>query len=446
MQLEFSEFGDLLTLTACFPLCGESAASVQEFNSYRGFISVNRDSDGLFVFERVEGDHSIQVEFRNLVSGEYRRWRIPHRGYLLGLELSRPQALSLASGETFMARTTSGFTAWLEQVRYVVSDDGQFVQSGVGDSTAGRQIEARWTGFRNRYWAALVRPGQPVLAEVRNAGEHEEVQVDLYPFSAGGVRFTFYAGPVELDSLESANPELRTLMYAGVWRWLRWLSERMQWALNLVFSVVKNWGLSIVLLAFMVQAVLWPLHSRMAKIREQVRLQDARLAPRLKDIRSRFKGDQQSERISALFDHEGIHPLYGLKPLLGLLILVPVFIGAFTMLAASIRLKDEPFLWIRDLSMPDALHQLPVTLPFFGADLNILPLVMVMLTLPVSWLHSRNTKPGTPATSWWKKPALVAVFFLLLFYTFPSGMVLFWTVNNFTVLVISALQNRAEPA
>lgn len=446
MQLEFSEFGDLLKLTACFPLCGEPAASVQEFNSYRGFISVNRDSDGLFIFERIDGDHSIQVEFKNLVSGEYRRWRIPHRGYLLGLELSRPQALSMASGETFMARTTSGFTAWLEQLRYVVSDEGQFIQSGIGDATPGRQIEARWTGFRNRYWAALVRPGQQVLAEVRNAGEYEEVQIDLYPLSAGEIRFTIYAGPLELDSLKSANPELRTLLYAGSWRWLRWLSEKMQWALNLIFSVVKNWGLSIVLLAFMVQLVLWPLHRRMAKIRDQVRLQDARLAPRLKDSRGRFKGDQQSEAISALFDHEGIHPLYRLKPVLGMLILVPVFISAFTMLAASIRLKDEPFLWIGDLSMPDALYHLPVALPFLGAELNLLPMLLVMLTLPVSWLHSRKTTAGTSATSWWKKPALVAVFFLLLFYTFPSGMVLFWMVNNFMVLMIAALQDRAEPA
>ena len=86
-------------------------------------------------------------------------------------------------------------------------------------------------------------------------------------------------------------------------------------------------------------------------------------------IKKQYKGQKQSEKILELYKTEKVHPLYSLKGMMGVLLLIPVFIGAFNMLAENIHLLNTPFLWMADLSRPDELFRLPFRLPFFGAEL-----------------------------------------------------------------------------
>ena len=114
--------------------------------------------------------------------------------------------------------------------------------------------------------------------------------------------------------------------------------------------------------------------SRIAdRFQQQVHETEARLAPELQRIKKEFKGEQQAEEILALYKTERVHPLYSLKSLLGVAVVIPVFIGAFDMLAENIHLLNASFMWIADLSRPDALMKMPISLPFFGPDLNLLP-------------------------------------------------------------------------
>jgi hypothetical protein len=106
-------------------------AKSQLFSSFRSFVSLNRDTNSMFELQRHNGDHSIELIFRNLVSNEGRRWRIPHDGYLIGLEVSRPQGLVMASGDTFLPREAPGFANWLETLRYVRLEDGDVEQHGI---------------------------------------------------------------------------------------------------------------------------------------------------------------------------------------------------------------------------------------------------------------------------------------------------------------------------
>lgn len=435
MQLEFSEYGDLLSMLACLPACEEPQAVTQRFTSYRGFVSINRDSDGLFTFERNDGDHSIEIEFRNLVSGDARRWRIPHQGYLLGLELSRPQNLSMASGEGFQPRESSGFSAWFERLRYLQIFKGRVEESSLH---AGRTLDAagqHWAGYRNRFWAAMIRPGQDATITSRAAAGQSEAQLDLYSDSVAPLRFTVYAGPVESHSLESANADLGSLKHAGLYP-PGWLTRGLDSALKTFFSLLQNAGASVVLLALLSLAVLWPLYRYTEKALDSVHKTGARMKPRVKEIRNRFTGRERTERLKALYRQENLHPLYRLKGLVGLLLLLAGLWCTYKVLANDMGLLNARFLWIPDLSLPDGTIELPWNIPLLGEYVNLLPVVMASLVMAAAWVRRRRMAVVESAPSrtnhYWFIPAL----FLLVFYTLPAGMVLFWT-TIFAVIFIS---------
>jgi membrane protein insertase Oxa1/YidC/SpoIIIJ len=125
-----------------------------------------------------------------------------------------------------------------------------------------------------------------------------------------------------------------------------------------------------------------------------------------------------------------VHPLYSLKSLAGVAVVIPVFIGAFDMLAENIWLAGESFLWIQDLARPDAIAPLPFTIPFFGGQLNLLPFLMTALSVLASALHHHEAMDTVQRRKQRRNLTLMALGFLALFYTFPAGMVLYWTTNN----------------
>jgi YidC/Oxa1 family membrane protein insertase len=162
---------------------------------------------------------------------------------------------------------------------------------------------------------------------------------------------------------------------------------------------------------------------------------EARLAPELKEIKRNYKGEEQSERVLALYKAHGVNPLYSLKSLAGVAVVIPVFIGAFDMLAENIWLAEAGFLWIEDLSRPDHFFALPFTIPFFGGYFNLLPFIMTGLSVAASALHRHEDMDDASFGHHKRNLTLMALAFLALFYTFPAGMVLYWTTNNLLSVV-----------
>tara|TARA_B100001971_G_scaffold101327_1_gene93395 strand:- start:86 stop:472 length:387 start_codon:yes stop_codon:yes gene_type:complete len=112
------------------------------------------------------------------------------------------------------------------------------------------------------------------------------------------------------------------------------------------------------------------------------------------------------------------------------LIQIPVFIAVFDMLGESILLKQQSLLWIKDLSMPDHWMNLPFLIPFFGESFNLLPLLMMLVTALGAFFFQDQHLQGTLLKQQKRKLYLMAFAFFILFYTFPAGMVLYWTTSN----------------
>jgi len=438
LRLTFDDRGNLAMAIACFPACVGDNARVRQFSEQ---AAISFGAQGAWQrSEYTDGVHRV-LEFAGS-GGAALRWRIPQRGYRLHLELAGVPTLILRSGEPFRPRPAAGFGNWLEQSRYVLIDAGDVRQAGFDEELEAEDAApqfAGWAVYRNRVWTLVAAPPAPASVRLATAEDRQDAELVFDRPAAG--EWSFYLGPVEPNALKAADAELPRMMYAALWFWLRWICQGLFILLTWIHLVIPGWGFAIMALSLAVNLLMWPLSRIADNLQQDVNYTEARLAPELQRIKREFKGEEQAAKILALYKTERVHPLYSLKSLVGVAVVIPVFIGAFDMLAENIHLLNTGFLWITDLSSPDDVFDLPFTLPFFGSELNLLPFLMTGLSFVASWLHKPPALTDELRGRQVRNMVLLAVFFFALFYTFPAGMVLYWTTNNL-ISVIKSLWAR----
>lgn len=237
-----------------------------------------------------------------------------------------------------------------------------------------------------------------------------------------------------------AGPEA---MFAGLWGWMRtlcfWLLDLLRW----LESVTGNWGVAIILVAVLIRLATYPFARR--ALQEQKRFNEAQrvLGPRLREIKQHYRGGEQSERIIALYKEHRVNPAAGIKPLLILLLQLPVFIALFQILRQAPELRGASFLWIHDLAQPDRLLPLGFELPQLGGYFNLMPVLMVASILLATATAPRDPEAASSRRRWLGSGAMALVFFVL-FYRFPAGLVLYWVTVNLLQVAQQLLASR-EP-
>lgn len=206
-------------------------------------------------------------------------------------------------------------------------------------------------------------------------------------------RYAVYAGPKDRNRLEAAWPAHEKIlqhdlgMFSGI-------ASVLLWILNFFESITKNWGVAIILLTITVRALLFPINRRSQTAMSRYQTKMKRLQPRIEEIKKRYAKDpaaQRQEQAKLMQEEGAFPPLGGCLPMF---LQIPVFIGLFAALRASFDLRQAPFwLWIQDLSLPDRLLPIGLSLPLVGTIeyLNILPPLMVVL-----WVWQQKGMP-TPA-------------------------------------------------
>jgi len=340
--------------------------------------------------------------------------------------------VALEAGHELLPPPAAGFAALLERVQRVVVTDGSVRVLGDDGRHPGSLGAGGWAGVRSRFWAILLRPdAAAALAPRPGAG----IALVSDTSDALSWRYTFYSGPLERRALARADPPLEPLLFSGLWSGLRALSFALLFLLRGLTAIVGHPGGAIIALAVSVKVLLLPLTAVAERLQEQVNATQARLQPGIEAIKAAYRGEERARRTVALYREEGVHPLYTLKSLVGFLIQIPVFIAVFDMLAEDFNLYRASFLWIQDLSRPDALVRLPGCLPFFGCDLNLLPFLMSGVSLATVRRHRASGLTPSLVRRQRRNLTAVTLLFFLLFYTFPSAMVLYWTSTNAVQLV-----------
>ena len=226
----------------------------------------------------------------------------------------------------------------------------------------------------------------------------------LAPGAAVSTDAKLYSGPQESKLLEAVTPGLELVKDYG---WLTIIAKPIFWVMVQLHSVLGNWGWTIIAFTILIKLAFFPLSAAGYRSMAKVKL----VTPKMQAIRERYKNDpaKMNQATMELYKTEKINPLGGCLPIL---VQMPVFIALYWVLQASVEIRGAPWVgWIHNLAAPDPLYILPV-----------LYAISMFITTKL------NPAPADPMQA--KMMMFMPLAFSVMFFFFPSGLVLYWVVNN----------------
>ena len=301
----------------------------------------------------------------------------------------------------------------------------KFDFSDIEDETVKTSIEGGWVAMVQHYFiSAWIPPAD----ELNNFTLRKLSNQDMYLLSFTGApisvpvgesadyKASFYIGPKDQDALIGMAEYLdRTLDYGFLWI----LAEPIFKAMKMIHSVIGNWGWTIILLTLGIKLFLYPLSAASLKSMAKMR----NLQPQMLRLKELYGDDRQkmSQETMSLYKKEKVNPAGGCFPML---LQMPVFISLYWVLMESVEIRHAPWIfWIQDLSAKD---------PYF-----VLPIIM-----GASMLFMQKLQPAPTDPMQAKIMQIMPIAFTFLFMGFPSGLVLYWTVNNLLSMAQQWFVNR----
>ena len=361
------------------------------------------EKDGVQVVKTYEfkrGDYLIEVKHRveNRSNGDWQGSQYRQ------IQRSRPLS------ESRILITYTGAVYYNDEVKYEKYDFDDMEDSQLKINSQGG-----WIAMLQHYFLSAWIPSQDssnLVYTIANIGQQPATYTmglrsenkAVAPGSSAEFSSQLFVGPKLVNRLEEIAPGLELTVDYGV---LTFLSKPLYWLLSFYHSYVGNWGLAIILLTLTIKAVFYKLsetsYRSMAKMRK--------VGPRLKTLKERYGSDRQkmNAAMMELYKTEKINPMGGCLPIL---VQIPVFIALYWALLESVDLRQAPFIfWIHDLSVMD---------PFY-----VLPVIM-----GISMLAQQKLNPTPPDPIQAKVMMALPFVFTFFFAFFPSGLVLYWVVNN----------------
>jgi YidC/Oxa1 family membrane protein insertase len=396
----------------------------------------------LFRLDLKEGDEPGRITF----SGTDERGRAVRRVYtfrpdsylvdlhveIAGLDASVRQAgLAMRLTERIPEEsrdryTFSGFMAFiddsLEKKKEVKAEERIYYNGKV-----------HWQGFSDKYFlTGLIPVDNPVSSvnlEQRHGAEGgsgglftSRLIYNIQPHLEGEIgRFAYsiYVGPKDLDVLRGSGHFLEKSIDLG---WFGFIAKPLLVVLKFFHRYTHNYGVAIIILTILIKILFHPLTRKQYESMRQMQ----RLQPKMQAIREKFKDDKErmNREVMDLYRTHKINPLGGCWPIL---LQIPVFFALYKALLNSIELRHAPFvLWIQDLSEKDPCYVTPLIM---GATM---------------FLQQKMTPAaGDPAQQ--KMMMFMPLIFTFMFLNFPSGLVLYWLVNNILSIGQQFISQRRQP-
>ncbi len=297
-----------------------------------------------------------------------------------------------------------------------------------------------WIALKSRFFVTLFSASEPNCGFV--AGMARDTALPTYALQRLSARalfagralapgesltrdYTLYVGPKKLARLQKMGNRMDEVMEFGTFTWF---CKLLVPTLNFFHRLIPNYGIAIILLTFLVRILFWPLtHKSTQSMKKMQEIQ-----PKLKEIQARFKDNPQKmqQETWAVYRENKVNPLSSCLPML---IQIPIFIALYTVLRSAVELRYAPFLWIADLSEPENLLAGVLPLP-----LNILPFLMSGTMALQSYLTPSMGDPQQQKMMMIMMPVMM----LVMFYSFPSALSLYWTVSQVLSIIQMLLMRR----
>ena len=287
-----------------------------------------------------------------------------------------------------------------------------------------------WTAFSTKYFMTAVVPLDSARGKVQLRKENDFIfntidapPLSLIPGHEADYHYLVYFGPRDLEVLKKVDHHLAKAIDFG---FFSILAVPLLYVLKFFYTYVGNYGIAIIIVTVIIKLIFWPLTQKSYTSMKAMQ----KLQPQMQKIREKHKNDRErlNREIMELYKAHRVNPLGGCLPMV---VQIPVFFALYEMLLGSIELRHAYFaFWLTDLSAKD---------PYY-----ITPLIMGV-TMFIQQKMSPTSMDPTQA----KLFMLMPVVFTFLFLNFPSGLVLYWLVNNILTIVQQWFINKkadAQPA
>ena len=428
---EFLKFGDLVDSKKPFVLLDESKARV--YVAQTGLIGgafASNKTPMKFTGESTlkEGKNELVLNFESadvgglklvktytLTRGSY-AIKVNHQVLNTGNAAVSPQLYvqlvrdgNKPEGESAFYSTFTGPAVYTEAKKY---QKIEFTDIEKGKAEFEKNAPQGYVAMVQHYFAsAWVLPANTVRENFARKVDTNLYSVGMItPFSevapgqTKALEATLFVGPQEEKMLEALAPGLELVKDYG---WLTVLAKPLYWLLDRLFGFLQNWGWAIVALVFLLKLAFYWLNAKayasMAKMKA--------INPKIMEMRERLKDNpqQMQQEMMRIYREEKVNPMGGCFPIM---VQIPIFIALYWVLLSSVEMRNAPWIgWIQDLSAPD---------PYF-----ILPVVMTLSTLLQTALNPAPPDPMQAKLMWY-----MPLIFSVMFFFFPSGLVLYWITNN----------------
>lgn len=428
-------------------------------------LSLSSDEQLLLVnFEIVQQSQSKIVFRKSLKSGIMieREYRLPQEGaYTLQTETRfiNPTQKIFDLKDIFIGLgnfppTASDVTGDYLNFGYYDGDKAHFIKTsdfrassgffGMGKASAKKKITGEdrvvWGSVKNQFFTSIFTPkvpgngfvALPVPSFDPETHRANDSIVGCLRFPMGRItpgktvtlKGDFYVGPKDYVLLDRLGAHQDLVMQFGLFGFV---SKLLLLLMKGIYSLIGNWGLTVILLTVIVKLVLWPLTT--AQVRSSRKM--SRLQEPLKKIKEKYRDNPQKLQAETLklFRENRINPAAGCLPVF---IQIPIFLGLYFMLRTTAEMRFVPFLWIKDLSLPDTIATIQ------GLPINILPLIM---GVSMVWQMKMMPTPSMGGAQQWMLKVM-PIIFLIFCYNFPAALVLYWTVQNLLTILQQMILNK----
>jgi len=301
----------------------------------------------------------------------------------------------------------------------------------------------KFISLRDQYFCAIIQPEAAGQTGFINKISNQDSEVGLisqeFVIPVGsqiGHSYEIFIGPQDLKVINSINSNWGVVIYYGTFDLI---SQVLLSSLGFLHLILRNWGLAIIGLSILIYLVLYPLTLKQMKSMKEMQI----LQPKVEELRQRYKDNpqRQNKEIMQLYKEHKVNPLGGCLPLI---LQMPIFFALYNALIRSVVLKGAGFLWIKDLSEPDRLFKLPVSLPILGSDFNLLPILMAIGMFVQQKISSVHSTTGAAAEQQKIMLIVMPIVFGFIFYSMPSGLVIYWFTNSILMLVFQLRVNQRK--
>ena len=272
--------------------------------------------------------------------------------------------------------------------------------------------EIKWFSFEGEYFASLLIPPQSKEISMSVKGSEKNLlkaeitppHVSIAPGEKVSIPYRVYLGPKDEDRLKALGVDAEKLVDFG---FFTIVAKPLLWFIRLTHTVTGNYGIDIIIISLLIKIIFLPLTQISFKSMKEMQ----KVGPEMNRLKEQYKNDKArlQQEIMLLYKRRKINPMSGCLPML---VQIPVFIALYNALQNGIEMRHAPFfLWITDLAAKDPIYVTPIIM---GATMFI--------------QQKMTPTAGDPAQA--KMFLLMPVMFTFLFLSFPSGLVLYWLINN----------------